>query len=152
MNLRPSYRHVDLRAISRGDRGADRGGAGGERNAVWIDGLGDAADVVGKFPFPKARPPSDAHADGQLPAGVEYELANYSVVVTTYERCRCEHVRLASDRSWAVSRADDGHGDRYADSPLMKVRWLRLVCDEGHELGGDDDAQQTVRAHPGRFS
>ena len=90
-----------------------------------VDGLGDIADLVGRFPFPQARPPSSS----PLPEGIEYELASYSVVVTTYERCRCEHFRLASDRSWAVGRADTG-GDRYADSPLMKVRRLRLLCDD----------------------
>ena len=131
-------RHVDLRSISRAE-GAS------ERNAVWIDGLGDAADIVNRFPFPKAKAP-DSSGDGQLPSGIEFELANYSVVVTTYERCRCEHVRLAGDRRDAVSRADRG-GDRYAESPLMKVRWLRLVCDEGHELGGAEQAEADLNGH-----
>ena len=25
----------------------------------------------------------------------------------------------------------------------MKVRWLRLLCDEGHELGGEDEERQS---------
>jgi len=117
---------------------------GTQRHAIYIDGLGDADDVIGKFPFPQVKPPSaSSTGEGQLPS--HNELANYAVVVTTYERCRCEHVRLASDRSWAVGRADTG-GDRYAESPLMKLRWLRLVCDEGHELGGADEVTRTIVA------
>eukprot|EP01043_Picozoa_sp_COSAG02_P050602 COSAG02_NODE_5220_length_4528_cov_2.195981_3_plen_751_part_00 len=150
-------RHVDLSAISRLATGRTTidGAAHGEgnldaipdqRGAVWIDGLGDLADVKGVFPFPRAKTPEQqdsvhgrpsAKAGEQLTigwndSGLEYMLANYSVVLTTYERCAFEHQRLHSGRLNAVA------SDRYAESPLMKLRWLRLMCDEGHELATVD--------------
>jgi hypothetical protein len=154
-------RHVDLSAISRLAKGrTDIDGSaqsdGGldavpsERGAVWIDGLGDMADVRGIFPFPRAKTPEEQDsvkgrfgeaaeggrlAMGWKDSGLEYVLANYSVVLTTYERCAYEHQRLHSGRLNAVA------SDRYAESPLMKLRWLRLMCDEGHELATVDKSR-----------
>ena len=143
-------RHVDLSAISRlaqGRRSARNDGDAvpGDRGAVWIDGLGDMADVKGVLPFPRAKAPEEqdsvrgggADAAGgstswRKDSGLEYILANYAVVLTTYERCSHEHQRLHSGRMNAVA------SDQYVHSPLMKLRWLRLMCDEGHELAAVD--------------
>ena len=118
-------RHVDLDAISRSPDGSGR-------LAVWIDGVGDLADLP--VPFPSAA------AHGAVAATSAAELARYVVVVTTFDRCRREFERAdtrtaaawqgRSDAAWA---ADDSRR-----SPYMAIRWLRLVVDEGHALGGGD--------------
>lgn len=101
---------------------------------MWVDGLGDMSAIKGVFPFPKARSPEE----DAWHKGAEYILASYSVVLTTYERCSHEHARLHSGRNDAVSR------DQYTASPLMKLRWLRLMCDEGHELAATGKKSDTT--------
>ena len=96
-------RHVDLRCLQRRSDGA----AG--RGSVWIDGMGDIADL-GTFRLRASDLASSDVAD-------EYTLASHTIVLTTYERC-------------ARERAKVQHGGT-ADSPLMRLRWLRLVVDEG---------------------
>jgi len=102
-------RHVDLRALQ------GRPDGGGARGAVWIDGLGDVADVS-DF---RMRVSDISNTD----VADEYTLASYTVVLTTYDRCRGERAKVQ-------------HGGLgMAESPLMRLRWLRLVVDEGHEMG-----------------
>ena len=96
-------RHVDLRCLQRSPDGALG------RGAVWIDGMGDLADCE-TF---RLRASELASSD----VAEEYTLASYAIVLTTYERC-------------ARERAKVQHGGT-ADSPLMRLRWLRLVVDEG---------------------
>ncbi|KAL3927260.1 MAG: hypothetical protein SGPRY_002909 [Prymnesium sp.] len=136
-------RHVDLRVLGRGaaggrarswdEEGEMRGEGDGkgerrgegmgegedegwrerereEEGGVWVDGMGDMA---GRADFRvRAR-------DLGRPLPDEYVLLDYSIVLTTYERCAAE-------------------GRRGETSPLMKIRWLRLVVDEGHEMGSHE--------------
>ena len=115
-------RHVDYRALSR-----DGAGHG---CAVWIDGLGDAALA----PFFSLPPKQRLDAWPALPD--EYMLGSCSIVLTSYERCQYEYVH----RTTAASEPG-------GDSSLMKLRWLRLVVDEGHELGHNEAAGWSDKAN-----
>ena len=106
--------------------------AGSRLSPTWIDGVGDLADVPVPFPYVAAA------ATGESASAAE--LARYAVVVTTFERCRREFdkadVRTSAawqGRSDALWAADDSRRSAY-----MAIRWLRLVVDEGHALGGGD--------------
>lgn len=101
-------RHVDLRCLER---------HGHAHTAVWIDGVGDMANVR-EFRLKSAANMDDV-AD-------EYTLASYAIVLTTYERCAREQSR---------SHCQYEGPPHPHPSPLMRLRWLRLVVDEGHELG-----------------
>ncbi|KAL1522752.1 hypothetical protein AB1Y20_017724 [Prymnesium parvum] len=113
-------RHVDLCSLS-----SDGCGHG----VVWIDGMGDMSDLH-DFRLRAADLIYSCMAD-------EYVLAAHRIVLTTYERC-------ASEASRSL------HCMASANSPLMRLRWLRLVVDEGHELGSHEvsDANRFIAALP----
>jgi|TARA_B110000091_G_scaffold203697_1_gene237466 hypothetical protein len=80
---------------------------------VYVDGFGDLVDV--EAPLPKLRMNEDKKTG--------LELSQYLVVITTFERCA---------QLYAVQTH---RGSSFMQLELMKIRWLRLVVDEGHELG-----------------
>jgi hypothetical protein len=107
--------------------GAD--GASLAPGAVWIDGLGDMASIGQSFRLPSVDQ-----------GGLQIEphaLASYAIVLTTYERCARE-----AERGGPPGEEGSSH-----PSPLMRVRWLRLLVDEGHEIGGDETVRSRAAAH-----
>jgi hypothetical protein len=100
-------RHLNLRYFSRD---------GHMRGIVYLDGLGDIVDVEA----PISRLSLTQTTSNKLATSPQL-LASYSIVVTTIERCVLEQ-KL-------------GLLNAKASSNLQQVRWLRLVVDEGHDLG-----------------
>jgi SNF2 family DNA or RNA helicase len=91
------------------------------RGVVYIDGLGDIVDV--------ASPLSQLKVSDKVEMTAS-QLANYTIVVTTIERCSMLQ-REGQKREW---KSDGVTSLQNCDS-FSKVRWLRMIVDEGHELG-----------------
>jgi SNF2 family DNA or RNA helicase len=109
-------RHLSLRYFSSDDHESNEDKVG--RGIVYLDGLGDIVDV--ESPLNKFRLNSRMESASK-------NLSGYLIVVTTFERCIIEGKKLLStDRSFLLGQKVES---------LLKLRWLRLIVDEGHELG-----------------
>lgn len=111
------------------------------RSVVYLDGFGDIRDA--RMPLTRMK------FNQQVPSA--WELSQYVIVVTSFSRCETEYNRLVdsghlveetgslADRSSRKrSRAGAPTAVQGSDSSLallLQIRWLRLVVDEGHELG-----------------
>lgn len=93
-----------------------------ERGVVYLDGLGDIVDV--EVPLPQLK------VDAMTPMPSAQFLSHYLIVVTTFERCAAEvKHRMSQGNQVALSAGQ---------VPLLQMRFLRLIVDEGHEIGKSD--------------
>jgi hypothetical protein len=128
------------------------------RGVVYLDGLGDIVDVDA----PLSRLRMDSSTRHHSAESVQM-LSRYLIVVTTFERCAAEFQRVqdslgslseqfeaggtssssSSGRSRSAASTSASVGGNVSSgattasrgNSLLQMRWLRVVVDEGHELG-----------------
>jgi SNF2-related domain len=64
-------------------------------------------------------------------------LASHFIVVTTFERCESESRKLM-EKKVNANKVDISHLGKDVNWRFHKIRWLRLIVDEGHELGNSN--------------
>lgn len=121
------------------------------RGVVYLDGLGDIVDVETPLSKVLLRP--------SVPIQAADFLSSYMIVVTTLERCVSEHRALGQDEDFvfdrkSLSKLDKevassnfrGKSSLASRSPLMQLRWLRMIVDEGHEISRSANDPSNTRS------
>ena len=134
------YRHLNLKFF------ADSHGDGLGRGVVWIDGFGDMANLTPPLNEKSNRDGGGGGTSSSSSAGARLPtarlLAGFMIVVTTFSRC--------AEQSRKLGRGT--HDLEFTTSPLLELRWLRLIVDEGHAIGahGDRAAEEELRQQRAR--